>query len=90
LAPTQQHRSAGFLLKGLKEKLIKIGAKIVTHGRYVALQMAKAPSHRIYSRTTRTGETLGRCHEHNLARLLREAISSKLLMLQIGRRIILY
>ncbi|HJX10734.1 MAG TPA: IS1380 family transposase, partial [Candidatus Binatia bacterium] len=28
-------------LKSLKEKLIKIGAKIVSHGRYVAFQMAK-------------------------------------------------
>jgi hypothetical protein len=42
MASTQQHGSAGFLLKGLKEKLIKIGAKIVSHGSYVALQMAKA------------------------------------------------
>jgi hypothetical protein len=25
----------------LKEKLIKIGAKVVSHGRYVAFQMAK-------------------------------------------------
>jgi hypothetical protein len=25
----------------LKEKLIKIGAKVVTHGRYVAFQMAE-------------------------------------------------
>ena len=28
-------------LTGLKEKLIKIGAKVVTHGRYVAFQMAE-------------------------------------------------
>jgi hypothetical protein len=28
-------------LTGLKEKLIKIGAKIVSHGRYVAFQMAE-------------------------------------------------
>jgi hypothetical protein len=26
---------------GLKEKLIKIGAKVVSHGRYVAFQMAE-------------------------------------------------
>jgi hypothetical protein len=29
-------------LTSLKEKLIKIGAKVVTHGRYVAFQMAVA------------------------------------------------
>jgi hypothetical protein len=28
-------------LTSLKEKLIKIGAKVVTHGRYVAFQMAE-------------------------------------------------
>jgi hypothetical protein len=28
-------------LTSLKEKLIKIGAKVVSHGRYVAFQMAK-------------------------------------------------
>ena len=28
-------------LTTLKEKLIKIGAKVVTHGRYVAFQMAE-------------------------------------------------
>jgi hypothetical protein len=28
-------------LTSLKEKLIKIGAKIVSHGRYVAFQMAE-------------------------------------------------
>jgi hypothetical protein len=28
-------------LKSLKEKLIKIGAKVVSHGRYVACQMAQ-------------------------------------------------
>jgi hypothetical protein len=27
----------------LKEKLIKIGAKVVSHGRYVAFQMAEVP-----------------------------------------------
>jgi hypothetical protein len=31
-------------LTSLKEKLIKIGAKVVSHGRYVAFQMAKSPS----------------------------------------------
>jgi Transposase DDE domain group 1 len=29
-------------LTTLKEKLIKIGAKVVTHGRYIAFQMAEA------------------------------------------------
>ena len=28
-------------LTSLKEKLIKIGAKVVSHGRYVAFQMAQ-------------------------------------------------
>ena len=28
-------------LTSLKEKLIKIGAKVVTHGRYIAFQMAE-------------------------------------------------
>jgi Transposase DDE domain group 1 len=28
-------------MTGLKEKLIKIGAKVVRHGRYVAFQMAE-------------------------------------------------
>jgi hypothetical protein len=28
-------------LRSLKEKLIKIGAKVVSHGRYVAFQMAE-------------------------------------------------
>jgi hypothetical protein len=31
----------GWSLTSLKEKLIKIGAKIVSHGRYVAFQMAE-------------------------------------------------
>jgi hypothetical protein len=31
----------GWSLASLKEKLIKIGAKIVSHGRYVAFQMAE-------------------------------------------------
>jgi len=29
------------LLTSLREKLIKIGAKVVSHGRYVAFQMAE-------------------------------------------------
>jgi hypothetical protein len=29
-------------LTSLREKLIKIGAKVVSHGRYVAFQMAEA------------------------------------------------
>jgi len=32
-------------LTSLKEKLIKIGAKVVSHGRYVALQMAEVAIH---------------------------------------------
>ena len=31
----------GGSLTSLKEKLIKIGAKVVSHGRYVAFQMAE-------------------------------------------------
>jgi len=31
----------GWSLTSLKEKLIKIGAKVVSHGRYVAFQMAE-------------------------------------------------
>jgi hypothetical protein len=30
-------------LTSLREKLIKIGAKVVSHGRYVTFQMAKVP-----------------------------------------------
>ena len=30
-----------WLLSSLKEKLIKIGAKVVSHGRYVVFQMAE-------------------------------------------------
>ncbi len=36
----------------LKEKLIKIGAKIVSHGRYVAFQMAEVAIRGIYSPTS--------------------------------------
>jgi len=32
-------------LTSLKEKLIKIGAKVVSHGRYVAFQTAKVATH---------------------------------------------
>ena len=31
-------------LTSLKDKLIKIGAKVVSHGRYVIFQMARSPS----------------------------------------------
>jgi hypothetical protein len=31
-------------LTSLKEKLIKIGAKVVSHGRYVAFQMPEVPA----------------------------------------------
>ena len=31
----------GLVAESLKEKLIKIGAKVVSHGRYVAFQMAE-------------------------------------------------
>ena len=34
-------------LTSLKEKLIKIGAKVVSHGRYVAFQMAEVAIPRI-------------------------------------------
>ena len=37
-------------LTSLREKLIKIGAKVVSHGRYVAFQMAEvAVSRRIFA-----------------------------------------
>jgi hypothetical protein len=39
-------------MTSLKEKLIKIGAKVVRHGRYIAFQMAESPSHGIYSLTS--------------------------------------
>ena len=48
MRPLNKPDSAGFLLTALKEKLIKIGAKIVSHGRYVALRMAKTQAHRIH------------------------------------------
>ena len=37
-------------LTSLKEKLIKIGAKVVSHGRYVAFQLAEVAIHRKCSR----------------------------------------
>ena len=39
-------------LTSLKEKLIKIGAKVVSHGRYVAFQMAEARSQETSSQTS--------------------------------------
>ena len=41
----------GLVADKLKEKLIKIGAKVVSHRRYVAFQMAKVAIHGIYSPT---------------------------------------
>jgi Transposase DDE domain group 1 len=35
------NRFKDWLLTSLKEKLIKIGAKVISHGRYVAFQMAE-------------------------------------------------
>ena len=32
-------------LTSLREKLIKVGAKVVSHGRYVTFQMAEAQCH---------------------------------------------
>ena len=40
----------GLVAESLKEKLIKIGAKVVSHGRYVVFQMAEVASHDKYSR----------------------------------------
>ena len=37
-------------LTSLKEKLIKIGAKVVSHGRYVAFRWRRSPSHGRYSK----------------------------------------
>ena len=37
----RQSRSKTGRLRPLKEKLIKIGAKVISHGRYVAFQMAE-------------------------------------------------
>jgi len=39
-------------LTTLKEKLIKIGAKVVGHARYVAFQMARSPFRETCSRTS--------------------------------------
>jgi hypothetical protein len=33
--------AASWLLTSLREKLIKVGAKVVSHGRYVTFQMAE-------------------------------------------------
>jgi D-hexose-6-phosphate mutarotase len=47
LQPWQLHAHAGdadgsaAVVAGLREKLIKIGAKVVSHGRYVAFQLAE-------------------------------------------------
>jgi hypothetical protein len=43
--PNAHHH--GGSLTSLKEKLIKIGAKVVSHGRYVAFQMAEVAIPRI-------------------------------------------
>jgi hypothetical protein len=37
----RRSRSRGWSLTSLKDKLIKIGAKVVSHGRYVIFQMAE-------------------------------------------------
>lgn len=37
--------SRGWSLTSLKEKLIKIGAQVGSHGRYIAFQPARSPSH---------------------------------------------
>ena len=37
----RRSRSRAGSLTSLKEKLIKIGAKVVSHGRYIAFQMAE-------------------------------------------------
>ena len=39
----------------LKERLIKIGAKVVSHGRYVAFQMAVAISRHLFRDILRLG-----------------------------------
>jgi hypothetical protein len=36
-------RAEPWSLTSLREKLIMIGAKVVSHGRYIAFQMAEAP-----------------------------------------------
>jgi hypothetical protein len=41
LCATESHPLTWTSLTSLKEKLIKIGAKVVSHGRYVAFQMAE-------------------------------------------------
>jgi Transposase DDE domain group 1 len=44
-----------WLLTSLKEKLIKIGAKLVSHGRYVAFQMAEVAVPRMLRNPTQSG-----------------------------------
>lgn len=46
----------------LKEKLTKIGAKVVSHGRYVAFQMAEVA---IHGKRSRSGawQSCGRSHQ---------------------------
>jgi hypothetical protein len=34
-------KGGGAVVAGLREKLIKIGAKVVSHGRYITFQMAE-------------------------------------------------
>jgi hypothetical protein len=36
-------------LTSLREKLIKIGAKVVSHGRYITFQMAEVASRQIFA-----------------------------------------
>src|SRR5262245_40627937 len=53
-------------LTTLKEKLIKIGAKVVSHGRYIVFQMAKSQSHgRCSRRFCHLSRNCGCCrHRH--------------------------
>jgi hypothetical protein len=48
-------------LTSLKEKLIKIGAKVVSHGRYIAFQMAEvAIPRQIFQEILRVSRNYGR------------------------------
>jgi predicted membrane chloride channel (bestrophin family) len=53
----ERRRSAGELdswsLTSLKEKLIKIGAKLVSHERYVAFQMAEVATRQMFQEILR-------------------------------------
>ena len=50
-------------LTSLKEKLIKIGAKVVSHGRYVAFQMAEvAIPRQMFQRFCGSSRDCGRSH----------------------------